>query len=155
MVNQFVLAKLIIEETERRDIEVSNLKLQKLAFFCQVVSFILNDRRILIEENAFQAWQYGPVLPDLYYALKGHSSNPISLSFVRNLAESSTNEANSLIDVNDGNAISETINHFGDRSALDLVNLTHEKDSPWDLVWKNTISKSNMILDQSISDFYS
>lgn len=66
------VAKFICEESGWR---VSNLALQKLVYLAQVEHFDRFDKPLV--ETTFEAWDLGPVSPDLYHKLKIFGSGPV------------------------------------------------------------------------------
>lgn len=57
--------------------EISNLKLQKLLYYCQAYSLALTGQPLFDEE--IEAWSYGPVVPSIYQEYKryGNSNMPV------------------------------------------------------------------------------
>ncbi len=54
---------------------ITNLKLQKLVYYCQAWHIAMFETPIFEEE--FEAWIHGPVLPELFYQYKGSYYRPI------------------------------------------------------------------------------
>jgi uncharacterized phage-associated protein len=98
---------------------ISNMKLQKLVYYAQGVHLALHDRPLFPEP--LEAWTYGPVVPELFYAYKQYGSGaippPCDMDF--SIYDSQTRE---LLD--DVYAV------FGQFSAWMLSNMTH-KEPPW------------------------
>lgn len=68
-------ANAILLRSWRAKINISPMKLQKLLFFCHS-EFLLHFSRPLITQQ-FEAWDYGPVDPDIYREFKEFGSRPI------------------------------------------------------------------------------
>lgn len=98
---------------------ISNLKLQKLAYYSQVFFGAIYDKPLFNER--VEAWTHGPVIPDLYHEYKCHGSNLIPSSGIPNETSLSKEEAE---------LVSEVYDVFGQFSAWKLRNMTHE-ESPW------------------------
>jgi uncharacterized phage-associated protein len=98
---------------------ISNLKLQKLVYYAQGFGLALLERSLFPER--IEAWQHGPVVPDLYHAYKGHGAGPIPVPQDLDFARYSEEERE-LLD--------EIANVYGQFSAWKLRNMTHE-ESPW------------------------
>ena len=45
---------------------ISNTKIQKLLWYCQILWFVKNEKRLFVEEN-FYAWTFGVVIPEIWY----------------------------------------------------------------------------------------
>lgn len=98
---------------------ISNLKLQKLLYYCQGFHLALYGSKFF-EEDLY-AWQYGPVVPPVYHAYKENGSDIIfpNLDFDTTILSTEQNE---LID--------EIYSVYGQLSALKLMNMTHQ-ELPW------------------------
>jgi uncharacterized phage-associated protein len=81
-----------------------------------------------------QAWQYGPVYPELYRAFKKFGSNPVTEpakiagTDVPYGEEFSSDEEGVMRAVVDG---------YGKLSAYQLSNLTHQSETPWSKAFGN------------------
>jgi len=56
---------------------ISNKKLQKLVYYAQVWSLVLNNEKLFKEQ--MEAWVHGPAIPSLYERFKEFGSDPIVL----------------------------------------------------------------------------
>ena len=61
---------------ELRNWQVSNLELQKILYLAQMFYLGRTNGEPLIAEH-FEAWDYGPVVPDLYRHVKGFGDQPV------------------------------------------------------------------------------
>jgi uncharacterized phage-associated protein len=114
-----LIAKAIIERSnpEYGDV-ITNLKLQKLLYYCQGFYLALNKKTPLFDEDIV-AWQYGPVVPEIYHQYKDAGSQVILPSQEKVDLDNNTIE---LID--------EVYKVYGQFSAIKLMEMTHE-ESPW------------------------
>ena len=98
---------------------ISNLKLQKLAYYAQGFHLALYNAPLFHEP--IEAWTHGPVVSDLYHRYKPVNGNalppPDNLDYAKY-----TPQVRELLD--------EVYNTYGQFSAWKLRNLTHE-ESPW------------------------
>gem|GEM_PF-20528 len=62
------------------ELQPDPLKLQKLLYFAQGISFRMTGEELFEED--FQAWPHGPVVPSVYKAYKNYGDSPIKLSYV-------------------------------------------------------------------------
>ena len=94
---------------------ITPLKLQKLLYYVQGLSLRIFDKPAFI--NNISAWQYGPVIEEVYKKYKGRT--PIQ--------STKTN-----YQVNEGlkKIIQLVVSSYGKIEAESLINLTHEED-PW------------------------
>lgn len=150
------VARYVINYSNEKGYKITNLKLQKLLYFIQAI-FLTNKDYQCFEER-IEAWDYGPVVPDVYKEFKkyGSSSIPTISSYsVFNeetwKIEEHTVDSN-LICEEDRILIDGVIDHFSNKTANDLVNLTH-KQSPWRDVYKKWSNEE--ITPESIKEYFS
>ncbi len=115
------IAKHIICKMLESNIEITQLKLQKLLYFTEAYYMAVYDRNELFHEN-FYAWTYGPVCKEVYNEYKVYMNLPIPEIDCSNLND---------IEINAKNSIDAVCNIFGKLSTTQLIKLTHMKDSPW------------------------
>ena len=70
---------------------ISNLKLQKLAYYSQGFFGAIYDKPLFNER--VEAWTYGPVIPELYHEYKCHGSNLLPSTGIPNETSLSKEEA--------------------------------------------------------------
>ena len=95
---------------------ISNLKLQKLAYYSQGFFGAIHDKPLFKEK--IEAWTHGPVIPELYHEYKCYGSNLIPSSNISSEPSLSKEEME---------LISEVYDVFGQFSAWKLRNMTHEE----------------------------
>lgn len=61
------------------EISPDPLKLQKLLYFAQGISFCFNDEELFDEE--LEAWVHGPVNSNIYFKYREYIYNPINLKY--------------------------------------------------------------------------
>lgn len=108
---------------ELSDWEVTNSFLQKIIYLAHMV-YLGRTNKDLVDEQ-FEAWDYGPVLPELYQKIKYFGNNPIQDIFYGISVEKEREEYQYL---------ELACRHFLNKSPSYLVALTHRKDGAW---WKN------------------
>ena len=68
------------------ELKPDTLKLQKLLYFAQGVSYCMNDEELF--EEQFEAWVHGPVIRSVYHQYRSYEYNPIDIFFdIENLNE--------------------------------------------------------------------
>lgn len=129
------VAKRFLELAQAENMGLTNMKLQKLVFFSQVVAMTMFDQPI--HGNASLAWDFGPVVKELYdvvFALAVPKKNKeISLD-EPDVSAAFANAAK----IDDGEALGITRavwNKFKNWSAFRLSDLTHRPGSPWATVY--------------------
>ena len=98
---------------------ISNLKLQKLLYYCQGFNLAINDVPLFIDE--IEAWEHGPVIPKVYHQYKDHGSENIPIPQDVDLS-SVSHELKEIID--------DVYCTYGQFSAWRLRDMTHE-EPPW------------------------
>ena len=134
------VAQYIINETLNKGYPVSNLKLQKMLYFVQGVMLVNYGRPAF--EDRIEAWQYGPVVPEVYFAYSSYGATPILLQY---------DKIN--LDAEERNAANIVINSFLKTPAFALVNETHKVNSPWYDAYHS--SGDNIISNESIVQYFS
>lgn len=81
----------------------------------------------LIQDDV-QAWQYGPVIPKLYNAVRKYGSSPITEELLV-LGDRGFNESEESI-------IQQVYDAYGDKSGPALSRLTHAAGTPWKLTYE-------------------
>lgn len=133
----FVLSSL------KQNIEINNLKLQKLLYYFYAMNLVNGNENPFHEK--FEKWQYGPVLPSVYHSYKQFGGFEISevpkhFRFNKQKDEFESyqfNEKNlpdSLRDI-----IDDFVRNLSKFSPFDLVERTHQHDE-----WKESEQLINM-----------
>ena len=120
--------------------EVDNLKLQKLTYYAQAVYLVQNGNTALFQEE-IEAWQYGPVVPELYALYKKNGFDTIP--HVGGGGHLSAKEIES---------VDLVLGYYGRMSGVELIGRTHQ-EAPWRNVYVPN-RKHIIITKQSIYDFY-
>lgn len=100
---------------------ITNLKLQKILYIAHMVYVGRTDGTVLIDEM-FEAWDFGPVLPNLYHRVKIFGNSPIRDVFPDAEYPEGTPE---------GNFLSEACSELANKSAGELVAMTHWPGGAW------------------------
>ena len=139
--NIFNVAKHIIDSCG----EMTTMKLQKLAYYCQAWSLAW-DEKPLFEED-FEAWENGPVCRDLYEKHKG--------LFV--VGKKFLNEIPKHIFLKEeAETIKAVLDYYGDKEPHWLIELTH-KELPWKEARRGCADGArcnNIISKQSMQSYY-
>ena len=146
----------IINYSNDKNYEISNLKLQKLLYVVQ--GFFLVDKDKACFDEKIQAWDFGPVVPEAYreYKIYGAINIPTITRYFslnkENLFESEYIEYkdNTIID-DDKTTINEVVDSLSKVSALGLMKWTHEQD-PWKKAYKR--GENNEISLEDIKEWF-
>lgn len=150
------ISRYIIHYLNSKGDLISNKKLQKLLFYVEAWSLVY--LKSIIDED-FEAWVYGPVIPDVYREYKTFSYNPISLKYTNSNAVKEMEKISNMIGLkkNQRRLIDEVLNQYSSLSALQLENLTHS-ENPWIEARRgcSPIQNSNAIIDKkTMKKYYS
>jgi uncharacterized phage-associated protein len=119
-------------------VEVDQLKLQKLLFYTQAVSLVRFNK--LAFSEIIEAWEYGPVIPEVYRKVKQYDA-PIKLK----------RATNAPIDTDIIKAIDMVIKYYGKMSGIELMTETHS-EKPWANAYKK--GRNTEITPRSIKSYY-
>jgi len=100
--------------------KVSNLSMQKLLYLSHMLE--LGASRGPLVSRPFEAWDYGPVEPDLYHRLKAYGRTNVPDIFYANPYGIEDPEFSS---------ISEVVEQLGGASPAKLVAITHWEEGAW------------------------
>lgn len=128
------VASYFLKKGVDENIEITPMKIIKLVYIANGWYMALSNEsaegelNVLIDEES-QAWPYGPVIPSIY--------NDFKIFGKLNLTEVSWGMKTDHLDFDDETAnfldvIWEKYKHF---TGIDLSNLTHQKNTPWDLTY--------------------
>jgi uncharacterized phage-associated protein len=122
---------------------LTSMKLQKLVFYAHGWSLALADKPLIL--NRIEAWDYGPVIPDLYHEFKKYGNGPIvspaqewvlrdrkimlAAPTLSDAPESAERESAEKI-------IQRTWQLYGRFTATRLSNATHAPGTPWETVYR-------------------
>lgn len=103
--------------------QVTNLKLQKILYLAHMV-YMGNHQGEPLVGDLFEAWDYGPVVPALYHAVKQYGNKPIRTGFYT---------ANDItLESNEGSEIKAAADYLLPKSPSRLVDFTHRKGGAWE-----------------------
>lgn len=107
---------------EKSGWNVSNLQLQKLMYLAQMIYMGRTGGKRLFDGD-FEAWDYGPVEPDLYHKVKVFGSGAIRDVFRNALSFNEDDKRRKVMD--------DVTSRFLRFSAGDLVEITHWDGGAW------------------------
>ena len=101
------------------------------------------DSRPLINESV-EAWAYGPVIPSLYHRYKSFGADAITAVL---------NDRSKFFDSDQLETIDFVVDGYRQYSALQLSDLTHQRDTPWDIIVKKH-GVGAIIPNELIQEYY-
>lgn len=122
-----VLGNNILLRGRREKIPITPMKLQKLLYFI-CVKYVKDAGDYPLSEP-FEVWQYGPVLPSVYYEFKPFGASPIT-----QLAKDSKGGAQ-MVDEAANPTLTDCVNYVWSRyknfTGIELSRITHQPGCGW------------------------
>lgn len=145
--NSIILSKYIVGKCYRDNKPISNLQLNKILYIIQSVYCRATNGKLLFLEN-FEAWPFGPILPDIYRLFSKYGGDIIDEYYDIDTF-GMNNEVKDFID--------EGIEILRDLSPWDLVRTINAPGSPWYITYKNgdgykQIIKNKLIIETSLKN---
>lgn len=126
------------------DGSLTPMQLLKLVYVAHGYMLGKHGRPLLLEP--VEAWQYGPVVPSVYHALKGFRSAPVS--HVQGAQWGGYPFSD------EERAVMQTVvNTYAAASGTVLSAATHQPGTPWSKTWEMS-GKSSAISNDLIEGFY-
>lgn len=138
------IANAFLSLAEKDGRTLTNMQLQKLAFLAH--GYTLGIFGHPLSNQPVHAFDWGPVFPNLYKALKKFGSGRVT----ERLAVS--DQETEPMSVEDVNVIQAVWSAFGTRPGSSLSALTHQDGTPWTQVY--SVSKYGIISDEIIEKYY-
>ena len=135
------VARYIIERCNSQNLVISNLKLQKILYFVQAEFLVVRNRPCFAEE--IEAWDFGPVVPEVYqeYKIFGGANIPVIGRTLRP----------TIVSRDDQELINGIVDECARYSASALVDITH-RQFPWKDAYRR--GHSNVISKRSIQEYF-
>lgn len=133
--NVMDIARFVVNYCNKKGYEISNLKLQKLLYFIQA-DYLSDDRSMPCFNEEIQAWNFGPVIPEVYHEFKMYGSGNIPtidsylICDYENFEFGRRKFNESVILPEDRMRIGSALDSLSKYSATTLVNVTHNQ-KPW------------------------
>lgn len=125
MYDVLTVADAILKIAKANGKSLTPMQLVKLTYIAHGWSLGLRNKDLF--QNRIEAWQYGPVIPDLYHATKSYGRKPIPLDLV--------DDADSGVSEEDIAFLKDVFNKYGHLDGIQLSYLTHQSGTPWDRVY--------------------
>ena len=127
MLNTQTVANTILMLSFEENIKITPMKLQKLLYF--LYKGYLKETGFSLFTEKFEKWQYGPVLPSIYYEF-----NSFGASFITKFARDAKGNVE-VIDMSRNSPLTlivrKTWDFYKTYSAVSLSRLTHQEDTAW------------------------
>lgn len=124
------VAKYIINKCTIEQHPVSNLQLQKILYYIQKIFLQSN---LMAFDDDFEAWQFGPVIPDVYYLYCGFGALSIRMKYEID------------VDINYATIINPIIEAKRLLNPWDMVEDTHTPGKAWAQIYNNGLGNHSII----------
>lgn len=142
MQNSATVANRFLALAGERGDALTPMQLLKLVYIAHGWMLGLNGRPLISDE--VQAWQYGPVIPKLYNAIRQYRSQPV---------QGNVKGGHGLLDPVETSIVDQVYNIYGQKSGPALSRLTHQVGGPWHTVYRPG-SFGDVISNDIIEDHY-
>ena len=136
-------ARDIANELIRRGTEnhrvFTHLQIQNLVYYCHAWMLAIYGEPIVNQEVA--AWEHGPVIVDLYHALRKYGRDQVQV-IPRIRRETYEPKENGIIDA--------VLHQYGGLSGVELSSLTHAASSPWDETVRKQGKRRNIVIPNDL-----
>ena len=136
------VADKIIRLSIKDENPVTPLQVQKLTYFCHAWMLGLGFGPLF--RDPVESWQYGPVVREVYHALKHHGKSYVRKPLLRSSEEFSPCEES---------VIQTVWEKYGSLGGLQLSSLTHAKGSPWQQTYQRD-RRSQIIHTNNIRNYH-
>jgi uncharacterized phage-associated protein len=133
------VAQLLLDIAGEQEKPLTPMALLKLVYLCHGWMLGLYDRPLITED--VEAWKYGPVIPELYHALKKFGGQPVSNPIEQDMPEFDDLES----------ALIRRVFEVYGNNGLVLSGLTHRPGTPWSATWERG---SSVIPNESIQQHF-
>jgi uncharacterized phage-associated protein len=138
---------------DRRPIDPMGI--QKLVYFAHGWNLAIHDRPLI--NKPIEAWQYGPVISDLYQEFKKLGNNPITEPALTIECEPGTTKIRfdtptiNLFDSDSTSLVDRVWEVYKGFTSIQLSNITHAEGSPWKITRERDLS---IIPDDLIKEYF-
>jgi len=122
-VHSTVVANKLLGLAKKGSRGLTPLKLVKLVYLCEGWSLALRDKSIIREE--VEAWQYGPVIPELYAKIRHFKATPVT----------HLDSGEDVLSPDQEELIKSVYDAYKHLSGMQLSDLTHQAGTPWSKTW--------------------
>lgn len=118
------IAYYLIALANEKGFKMNSLKLQKMLYLIQKEE--IKNKRVAFEDK-IEAWQYGPVVPEVYFRFAGYGPVPIILSISLNEIE---------IPENTKISVDKIFNEYIGQNVWEMESETNTPGNAWDKAYK-------------------
>jgi uncharacterized phage-associated protein len=131
-----MVANCLLDLADEKRQPLTQISLLKILYFCHGWYLVWHDKPLCV--NDFEAWELGPVVRSVRNAFKSDGRRPITRRAQRvNLMTGEQESLPDLISIEDKALIEKVFDYYSRFPTPKLIDMTHEKGSPWDRLWNS------------------
>lgn len=139
------VANYFVQKSLDTGIVITPMKLVKLAYIAHGWHLAVKNEELVGE--AVEAWKFGPVIPSVYHKFKGFGNCQIKslagdVHFIGDKQNNLTFIIPQIQNVDTIEFLNVIWNQYHHFDGLQLSTLTHESNTPWDIVFNNPENKN-------------
>lgn len=144
--NSKEVAKYFLDRASEKGLKLTPMQLLKLVYIAHGWMLGLYSKPLIHED--VEAWEYGPVIPELYHAIKYFRHMPVQeIPGVDTVS----------LEADESDLVDQVLELYGEKNGIYLSTITHQEDTPWYKTWnrdgKNGVI-SNDIIESHYADLY-
>ena len=144
--SSLVVARYFLDKAASSDRGLSPLKLIKLTYIAHGWMLGLYGKPLIKDD--IESWRYGPMIPTLYHKIKKYGN--------KYAPQNSLSPIKDEFDEYERGVIDEVYDKYGNFTAIQLSEMTHTSDTPWDIA-RNKLSDdiiSNDLIENHYNEIY-
>jgi uncharacterized phage-associated protein len=135
------IANFFLDRAERQGMKLTTMTLLKVLFFAHAWHLAKEGKPLIAQP--FEASEYGPVSRIVYDQFKNNSKEPISKRAVSfDVSRSCFCKTPYHLHEETEVFLNNIFDYYSQFDAFKLSDLTHEKGSPWDVVWSAAATRA-------------
>ena len=142
IITSLIVSNNILRRAFEEGIKVSPMKLQKLLYLLYA-RYLYETKGIPLFSSRFEVWQYGPVLPEIYFHFREFKAEPIDKYALVGNETLAVKENNEVFK----KAIDLVWKRYKYKTENSLSELTHKQDTAW---YKADSRNERFLLDDEI-----
>ena len=147
--SSLAVANRILQTAWSQKKNLTIMQLIKLVYIAHGWSLALLNRPLVADR--VEAWQHGPVYPDVYNEFRGSGWQPIRRKAIDRWSGVA---ADSDFDADELSIIEKVVDAYGDFHAFELSSRTHQPGTPWSTVFAEGRGKFAPISNRLIKSHF-
>jgi len=157
-IHSTAVANRFLEHAEKAEQELTQMQLQKLVYIAHGWNLAINDRALTKDHPI--AWDFGPVYPDLWKALRRYGSSLVTKKIkigdfdIGATGRQAKKISTGSLEKAETDVVNKVFEVYGKFHAFQLSAITHAEGTPWDKVFIKNGAKNSVIPDNLIKEHF-